>query len=127
MVIPDSVKALYEKTIKSQWDGRADIYVRKNATDEATKRTVQTEVAAAVAIPCRVSFGTAATAPPLGDMRGAPPLIQTITLFIDYDVPPGSKIVVTQNGVTTDYGASGVPKVYTLHREIALEKWKGWA
>ena len=116
-----------ERAIKSLWKGRADIYVRRNAVDEATGRNTQTEIAAAADLPCRVSFGTAAASPPLGDVRGAPPLVQAITLFIDYDVRPGSKVVVAQNGVTTAYGASGVPKVYTYHREIALEIWNGWA
>jgi len=117
-----------ERAIKSLWKGRADIFVQQDSgVDPDTGRTEQTEVAAAVNEPCRVSFGTANTAPALENTRGASPLVQEITLFIDFDVPPGSHVVVAQNGVTAEYGASGVPKVYTFHREIALVHWKGWA
>ena len=115
-----------ERAIKSLWTGHCTIFVRENAIepDPATGITLQTEIAAVEDELCRVSFGSSSA---LGDQRGAPPLTQTITLFIDCDVPPGSKVVVTQNGVTTTFGASGVPKVFTYHREITMEHWKGWA
>ena len=50
-------------------------------------------------------------------------------LFIapDIEVKSGSKITVTQNGVTAEYSASGEAAVYESHKEIMLELWKGWA
>ena len=55
--------------------------------------------------------------------------IQSITLFIDraVTVPEGSKITVTQNGVTGVYEKSGKPAIYSTHQEIPLELFKGWA
>ena len=55
--------------------------------------------------------------------------VQTVTLYIDpsVDIPEGSKITVTQNKVTRDYERSGTPAVYTVHQEVPLELWEGWA
>ena len=56
-------------------------------------------------------------------------MAQSVTLYIDpsVDIPEGSKITVTQNGVTRDYERSGRPAVYSCHQEIPLELFKGWA
>lgn len=75
--------------------------------------------------PCRLSFGTVAAAEQTG--TGAA-LQQTVKLFVapEVEIKPGSKITVTQSGVTKDYCRSGEPAVYATHQEIALELWKGW-
>jgi hypothetical protein len=54
---------------------------------------------------------------------------QGTKLFISPEVVvnAGSKIVVEQNGVKTEYSASGEPAVYASHKEIMLELFKGWA
>ena len=54
---------------------------------------------------------------------------QSVTLYLDpaVDIPVGSKITVTQNGVTRDYTRSGKPAGYTYHQEVPLELWKEWA
>lgn len=75
--------------------------------------------------PCRLSFGTIPAAEQTGN---GTTLQQTATLFIapEIIIQPGSKITVTQNDVTKDYGQSGEPAVYATHQEITLELWKGW-
>ena len=54
---------------------------------------------------------------------------QAVKLFIapEIKVKGGSKLVVEQNGVTTEYSASGEPAIYLNHQEIILELFKGWA
>lgn len=54
---------------------------------------------------------------------------QTTKLILspDITIKPGSKITVTQEGVTTDYTCSGVPAAYATHQEIVLELFGGWA
>ena len=56
-------------------------------------------------------------------------LTQGTKLFIapEIKIKPGSKIIVEQNGTTTEYSASGVPAVYLSHAEIMLELFEGWA
>ena len=56
-------------------------------------------------------------------------LVQTIKIFLapEIRVQAGSKLTVTQNGVTTEYKSSGEPALYQTHQEIMLELFKGWA
>ena len=77
--------------------------------------------------PCRLSFSTINQSNQTE--TGASSVSQTVKLFIapEIQVKPGSKITVTQNGVTTDYKNSGEPAYYSTHQEIILELFKGWA
>lgn len=54
---------------------------------------------------------------------------QAVKLFIapEIAVPEGSRIDVTQNGITTSYRQSGTPAVYSSHQEITLELYKRYA
>lgn len=45
----------------------------------------------------------------------------------EVEIKPGSKITVSQNGVTMDYARSGIPAVFATHQEIYLESFKGYA
>ena len=56
-------------------------------------------------------------------------VVTKIKLFIapEINIMPGSKIVVTQRGRTTEYKNSGEPAIYETHQEIMLVKFKGWA
>ena len=56
-------------------------------------------------------------------------VITKVKLFIapEINVMPGSKIVVTQKGRTTEYKNSGEPAIFDTHQEIMLVKFKGWA
>ena len=122
MVIPKG----YKEAIQSLWDGRATITVREGVLDERTGRTEPVERVTASELPCRVSFATVKSTEP--DEEAAR-VAQTVTLYIDPSVviPEGSKITVTQNQVTTDYERSGKAAVYTVHQEVPLELWEGWA
>lgn len=122
MVIPKG----YKKAIQSLWDGRATITVRDGALDERTGRTEPVERVTASDLPCRVSFSTVKSTEP--DEEAAR-VVQTVTLYIDPSVviPEGSKITVTQKKVTRDYERSGAPAVYTVHQEVPLKLFRGWA
>lgn len=117
----------YAATIKSLWQGKCTVTVRNNdTTDENTGRVVVGEVDTYTNEPCRISFDTVNATQP---ENNAANIVQSITLFIDRAVviPEGSKITVTQNGVTAVYEKSGKPAVYSTHQEIPLEIFKGWA
>ena len=77
--------------------------------------------------PCRLSFST--TNQTNQTETGAAAVTQTIKLFIapEIQVKPGSKLTITQNGITTVYQSSGEPAFYSTHQEIVLELFKGWA
>lgn len=108
------------------WKGRCDVVVRENRKDPDTRRMESTETALASELPCRLSFETLA---PAGDNANAVQLAQEVKLFLGREVrvPEGSKLVVTQNGVTTAYRQSGPPAVYAHHQEIRLELFRRWA
>lgn len=117
----------YVEAVKSIWTGKCTVTVRNNsAADENTGRSVECEVDTYKDEPCRISFDTVKATQPESN---AAKEVQSITLFIDraVDIPPGSKIIVTQNGVTFTYEQSGRAAVYSTHQEIPLELFKEWA
>lgn len=117
----------YAAAIKSLWRGKCTVTVRNNdTTDENTGRVVVGEVDTYTDEPCRISFDTVSATQ---QENNAANIVQSITLFIDRAVviPEGSKITVTQNGLTAVYEKSGKPAVYSTHQEIPLEIFKGWA
>ena len=121
------------EAIKSLWKGNCSVYIKEEFFDNITKRTEFTEKPLFENQPCRISFrlpfrlSFKATAVSSNDISVAS-VRQTISLYISNKVliPPGSKIVVTQNGVTDTYQRSSKPSVYTHHQEILLELFKDW-
>lgn len=82
-----------------------------------------TDVDVIVDQPCRLSFSSNPSTKD-GDVSE---VNQTVKLFFapEIMVKEGSKITVTQNGVSTTYKQSGTPAVYDTHIEINLELFKG--
>ena len=111
--------------VKSLWEGKCTVTVRENKTNEANGRTEAKEVDLCTNEPCRISFDTVQVTEP---SNGAAQTKQTVTLFIDpaVSLPAGSKITVTQKGTTGVYEQSGKAAVYSAHKEIPLELFKGW-
>lgn len=116
----------YRKAIQSLWDGKATVTVRGGVVNETNGRTEPVERVTVMDEPCRISFATVKSTEP--DEEAAK-VAQTVTLLIDpsVDIPEGSKITVTQKGVTADYERSGKAAVYTCHQEVPLVLWKRWA
>ena len=116
----------YKKAVQSLWEGKATITVRDGVVNESTGRTEPVERVTASDLACRISFATVKSTEP--DEEAAR-VVQTVTLYIDpsVEIPEGSKITVTQHGVTADYGRSGKVAVYSCHQEVPLELWEGWA
>ncbi len=113
----------YEKAIKSLWIGRCTVYTITHQINEVNKRSEAVEVISLQDEPCRLSFKTITATEP--DTESAI-VRQVVKLIISKtaEIPPGSKIVVTQNGKTGTYTRSGDPAIYTHHQEIVLEKAK---
>ena len=116
----------YRKAIQSLWTGKATITVREGRVNETNGRTEPVERVTASDLACRISFDTVKSTEPGEE---AAKVVQTVTLHIDpsVDIPEGSKITVTQNGVTAVYERSGKAAVYTCHQEVPLELWERWA
>lgn len=107
------------------YDGVCVVTEYKETRDPLTKKTVFVETPVLVSQPCKLSFSSS---PVTGDDNVAS-VVQETKLFISPDVTikKGSKITVTQNGVTTEYANSSKPKIYATHQEITLKLFEGWA
>lgn len=112
--------------MESLYEGVCTVYTGQKTKNATTKETEFTETAILTNEPCRLSF---ASIPATDVVDHAPRLGQAVKLFISpgANVPPGSRIVVTQNDVTNDYSMSGQPARYVTHQEIPIELFKGWA
>ena len=125
----DVVNKAFEAARKAQeaaYSGKMTVYEHKKEKKKKTHLTAFNDVAVLKDIPCKLSFQSKQAA---ADTAAAMAVSQTIKLFMapDININPGSKITVTQNGVTKDYTYSGVPAVYVTHQEIVLELFERWA
>jgi len=112
--------------LRKLWMGSCTVISRVKKQDLITKKTEFVEETIYEDEPCRLSYQTLT---PTTDKNGIAEVVQVPKLFISKEliIPPGSKIIVTQNGRTTEFSNSSEPAVYTNHQEIVLELFKGWA
>lgn len=114
------------KAIESTYSGVCTILERRDVRDEKTKVTRKNEEVPVIENqPCKLSFEKLNA---VVQTETAAAMAQGTKLFIapEITIKPGSKIIVEQNGVTTEYSASGEPAVYFSHSEYILELFKGW-
>lgn len=90
------------------------------------KSTGQNEVIVLENQPCKLSYSTVKNNEQVGN---ASKVQQIAKVFIspELTIKPGSKLTITQSGITNDYQSSGEPAMYDTHQEIVLELFKGWA
>lgn len=136
----DMIKALetarkqHRKAIEMLYEDSCNIIEYRGNKDSVTKQTKKQEVVVLENQPCNLSYSNTKNAT---STEAATIITQTPLLFISTDVSikAGSKIVVTKKSETviadsvntTAYKNSGVPAVYSVHQEITLELFKGWA
>lgn len=113
------------KAIESLYDGKCTVTVRQEYTKD-NGSTGFTDVVVFEDEPCRLSFSNTSST---NESEVAASVSQVTELFIrpDVDIPPGSKITVTQNSETVDYAKSGVKAKYDTHQQIVLQLWKRWS
>ncbi len=112
--------------VERLYDGKCTVTEQRKVI-KANMSTGFVETAVLEDQPCRLSYRTIANTNPFESAASA--VTQVTVLFIspDIEIKPGSKITVTQNGVTTDYEKSGEPARYATHQEIVLDLFRGWA
>ncbi len=114
------------KAQESLYNGCCTVTEWREVKDPNSHITRDEEVTVLENEPCRLSFETIK---PAVETDTVAKLSQGVKLFIspDVEIKAGSKIVVTQNGVTGEYSASGVPAIYSTHQEIMLELYNEYA
>jgi len=120
----NNIENLARQAIESQYDSKCDVIEKKKKEVKNITKNVEEKVLTDKA--CRVSFEDVYVNT---ETDTEAKKVQKIKLFIapELQIKPGSKIVVTGRGRTTEYKNSGEPAVYNTHQEIMLELWKGWA
>ena len=116
----------YQKALQKLWDGLCDVYIRETEVNKANGRDEPVWRQTLHGQPCRLSFSSVSAT----TARDEAVLVQQVVkLFIskEVEIPPGSKIVVTQEGRTGTYVNTGEPAVYHYHQEITLERKETWA
>ena len=116
----------HKKALELLWQGTCNIIIKVEKINPITKRTEFDEDVIYSNQPCKLSFKRLTTTT---ENSNAASISQGVKLFLSptIEIPPGSKITVTQNGKTTDYEKSGEPAIYTNHQEVPLELFRGWA
>ena len=113
------------KAVESLYDGVCTITEYQKIRNE-NKSTGLCEVVVLENQPCRMAYKTVNSTNQT-DTMGL--VTQAIVVYIspDVSVKPGSKLTITQNGVTTEYVHSGKSAMYSTHQEVSLELFKGWS
>jgi len=116
---------MVRQAIESLYKDKCSI-VEYRSYKKANKSTGQREFTVLENQPCKLSFSTIKSNT---ETASAEIVTQVVKLFIapEIIIKPGSKIVVTHQGRTTEYKNSGQPGVYPLHQEVVLELFDGWA
>lgn len=124
-MFPKNSMVKYRKDIEATYTGKC-IITEHQKVKKANGSTGFSDAIVYSNVPCRLSFSTVSSANQNDSINS---LVQTVRLFIspDISIKPGSKITVTQDGVTADYTNSGMPAHYATHQEIVLDVFKRWA
>ncbi len=118
----DAVK----KAVERLYHGKCTVIEYRKIRNGQTKQTEFREEETLRDQPCRLSFERIVA---VDRASGMPSKKLSVKLIISPDVTilPGSKVIVTQNGIETAYQRSGEPAIYSSHQEIMLELFDGWA
>ena len=113
------------KAIESLYVGKCTITEHQKVKKE-NKSTGFQDVIVLEDEPCKLSFSSINTT---NEGSVGASLAQVVKVFLapEVQVKPGSKLTITQHGVTNEYKSSGQPAFYSTHQEIVLELFKGWA
>ena len=113
------------KAIEMTYTGKCKI-IENQRVLKPNKSTGFNEVEVLINQPCKLSFSRISTTNQNDVVSSLGQLIK-VFLAPEIIVNPGSKIIVTQNGYTTEYSQSSKPAVYNTHQEIVLELFQGWS
>lgn len=113
------------KAIEMTYTGKCTI-TEKKKVNKANKSTGFEDDIVLENQPCKLSFEKITNNNP---NEAAAMVVQTAKVLIapEIKIKPGSKLTITQNGVTTEYSNSGEPAIYNTHQEVILELFKGWS
>ena len=115
----------YAAALRSLWCDRCTVSVMRNSKRTGSSFTQQTPTVLFADQPCRMSHKNVTI---VAEADAAALKIQQTVLILDkaLDIPAGSRITVTHEGVTRHYERSGVPAVYSVHQEVPIALREDW-
>lgn len=124
-MLSENQVVMVRKAIEMTYTGKCTIIEHKKVT-KTNKSTGFEDDEVLTDQPCKLSFEKV-TSNNQGETAAM--LVQTAKVLIspEIQIKPGSKLIITQNGITTEYKSSGEPARYATHQEIVLELFKGWS
>lgn len=116
----------YGAALRSLWEDRCTVRVKVNEKKSGSAFTEQTEKVLFTNVPCRLSYSSITVT---DEQSRAARTQQATVLIMDksLEIPPGSEIEVTHEGVTAVYQRSGAPAVHSVHQEVPIELKGTWA
>jgi len=116
----------YAAALRSLWCDRCTVYVMQNSEDDNSPFSEQEWSVLFEAEPCRMTHKSVTIT---NDTDHAASTYQSTVLILDKakEIPPGSKISVTHEGVTRTYERSGVAAVFSVHQEVPVTLKEAWA
>lgn len=114
---------LARKAIESTYEGLCTIYEYIETEDPDTGETIVSPEPVPIHenIPCKLSKKTISAADG-GEIANTIKYEPVLFINPDIEMKAGSKIVITQHGVTRQFKRSGEPFVYDTHQEIVLQR-----
>ena len=105
--------------IERMYRGTLTIHEWELVTDPTTHISSEVEKITVEDQPCLLSNTSTA---PTTSTEGVPSVVKTTKIFVapDISIREGSKLVVTQDGITNTYERSGIPSVYPTHQEVSV-------
>lgn len=124
-MLSENQVVMVRKSIEMTYTGKCTVTEHKKVS-KANKSTGFEDDEVLTDQPCKLSFERV-TSNNQGDTAAR--VVQTAKVLIapEIQIKPGSKLTITQNGVTAEYKSSGEPARYATHQEIVLELFKGWS
>lgn len=124
-MLSENQVVMVRKAIEMTYTGKCTITEQKKVT-KANKSTGFVDDEVLINQPCKLSFSRISNTNQ-GETAASIGQITKVLIAPEIQVKPGSKLTITQNGVTTEYSKSGEPATYNTHQEIVLELFKGWS
>lgn len=111
---------VHRQVLEETYTGICQVTEIRSERDPIKKRTESKEIVVYDALPCLLSVSNTQI-----NVKGEETAeqIKNIKVFLSPKIiiAPGSKLTITQNGVTEQYKNSGKPAIYSTHQEIDLE------
>lgn len=118
--------AMHRRAVEVTYRGSCNIYEYQTVKNSETKISSKEQILVNENIPCKLSFENLSVA---GTGNGAAQKAIVAKLFIapEIEIKAGSKLEITQDGITQEYAKSGEPGRFPSHQEIMLNLCERWA